>query len=175
MGFRDLLRKTLGGNSSPPVETVKGPSRTLRDAGIDPAGLDFDFNADGSISVGGRVDNQAQCDRICEVLGDMPNVSSVQNNLTVGAAPAPEPEPEPAPEPEAAAPEAPPAAAPATEEGDAGRTYTVQSGDTLWKIAQEAYGSGAKYMAIFEANKDLLENPDRIFPGQELKIPDLED
>jgi nucleoid-associated protein YgaU len=37
------------------------------------------------------------------------------------------------------------------------------------------YGNGSKYMAIFDANKDILENPDRIFPGQELKIPDLED
>ena len=37
------------------------------------------------------------------------------------------------------------------------------------------YGNGSKYMAIFEANKGLLENPDKIFPGQELVIPELED
>ena len=50
-------------------------------------------------------------------------------------------------------------------------TYTVQSGDTLWKISEHVYGDGSNYMKIFEANTDLLENPDQIFPGQELIIP----
>ena len=52
-------------------------------------------------------------------------------------------------------------------------TYTVQSGDTLWKISEQVYGDGSSYMKIFEANTDLLENPDQIFPGQELTIPRL--
>jgi len=52
-------------------------------------------------------------------------------------------------------------------------TYTVQSGDTLWKIAEQVYGDGSSYMKIFEANTGLLENPDQIFPGQELLIPQL--
>jgi nucleoid-associated protein YgaU len=55
------------------------------------------------------------------------------------------------------------------------RTYTVQSGDTLWKISQEMYGNGSKYMKIFEANTGLLKNPDQIFPGQTLVIPDAGD
>jgi len=45
----------------------------------------------------------------------------------------------------------------------------------LWKISEEVYGNGSKYMKIFEANKGLLDSPDRIFPGQELVIPELED
>jgi nucleoid-associated protein YgaU len=49
------------------------------------------------------------------------------------------------------------------------------SGDTLWKIADRMYGDGSKYIKIFEANTDVLEHPDRIFPGQELVIADLED
>jgi len=52
-------------------------------------------------------------------------------------------------------------------------TYTVQSGDTLWKISEQVYGDGSSYMKIFEANTGLLENPDQIFPGQELTIPKL--
>ena len=52
-------------------------------------------------------------------------------------------------------------------------TYTVQSGDTLWKISEQVYGDGASYMKIFEANTELLENPDQIFPGQELIIPKI--
>jgi len=55
-----------------------------------------------------------------------------------------------------------------------GRTYTVQSGDTLWKIAEKMYGSGSKHMKIFESNAPLLEVPDKILPGQELVIPEHE-
>lgn len=49
--------------------------------------------------------------------------------------------------------------------------YTVQKGDTLWGIASEHYGNGAKYNAIFEANKPMLKHPDKIYPGQVLRIP----
>lgn len=52
--------------------------------------------------------------------------------------------------------------------------YTVEKGDTLWKISQEHYGNGAKYNAIFEANKPMLEHPDKIYPGQLLRIPPLQ-
>jgi len=53
-----------------------------------------------------------------------------------------------------------------------GRSYTVRSGDTLWNIAEQMYGDGSKYLKIFDANADLLEQPDQIFPDQELFIPD---
>lgn len=49
--------------------------------------------------------------------------------------------------------------------------HTVEKGDTLWAIATKAYGNGAKYNAIFEANKPMLTHPDRIYPGQVLRIP----
>ena len=51
------------------------------------------------------------------------------------------------------------------------RTYTVKSGDTLSKIAKEHLGDANAYMKIFEANKDQLNDPDMIKPGQVLKIP----
>ena len=53
----------------------------------------------------------------------------------------------------------------------AGTTYTVKSGDTLSKIAKEKLGDANAYMKIFEANKDQLTDPDKIKPGQVLKIP----
>ena len=53
----------------------------------------------------------------------------------------------------------------------AARTYTVKAGDTLSKIAKEHLGNANNYMAIFEANRDQLTDPDKIKPGQVLKIP----
>jgi len=51
--------------------------------------------------------------------------------------------------------------------------HTVTSGETLGKIAKQYYGQPAKYQKIFEANTDILKNPDVIQPGQELIIPNL--
>ena len=53
----------------------------------------------------------------------------------------------------------------------AATTYTVKSGDTLSKIAKEHLGDGNSYMDIFNANRDQLTDPDKIKPGQVLKIP----
>ncbi|MEM0899395.1 MAG: peptidoglycan-binding protein LysM [Pseudomonadota bacterium] len=54
------------------------------------------------------------------------------------------------------------------------RFHTVEKGDTLWAISEKAYGNGSKYQTIFEANTPMLSHPDKIYPGQVLRIPDLE-
>jgi nucleoid-associated protein YgaU len=54
----------------------------------------------------------------------------------------------------------------------AGRTYTVKAGDTLSKIAKDHLGNANAYMDIFNANKDQLSDPDKIKPGQVLKMPE---
>jgi LysM repeat protein len=64
------------------------------------------------------------------------------------------------------APAAAPQSAPAAQ-----TTYTVQSGDTLGGIAKKLLGNANDYMEIFNANRDQLSDPDRITPGQVLKIP----
>lgn len=53
----------------------------------------------------------------------------------------------------------------------AAKTYTVQAGDTLSKIAKQHLGNANDYMQIFELNKDQLSDPDKIKPGQVLKLP----
>jgi nucleoid-associated protein YgaU len=67
----------------------------------------------------------------------------------------------------------PPAEAEPVQEAapPAEQSYTVADGDTLWAIAERHYGDGSQYTRIFEANRDQLDNPDVIQPGQVLRIP----
>lgn len=57
------------------------------------------------------------------------------------------------------------------DEGPEPKFYTVEKGDSLWKIAEATLGNGARYQEIFEANKPMLSDPDKIYPGQTLRIP----
>ena len=86
-----------------------------------------------------------------------PNYSDLTCDLTV--------------DPSVAPPQAQAAAAAAGAPSTTTRKYTVQSGDTLSKIAKDFYGNANEYNRIFEANRDKLESPDKIRPGQELVIP----
>jgi nucleoid-associated protein YgaU len=58
-----------------------------------------------------------------------------------------------------------------TAPADQARSYTVQSGDSLSKIAKHVYGDANKWHAIFDANRDKIRNPDLIQPGQVLTLP----
>ena len=60
----------------------------------------------------------------------------------------------------------------ATRARSAGQTYTVQAGDTLSKISKQFYGDAGQYGRIFEANRDKLNDPDKIQVGQTLTIPE---
>jgi nucleoid-associated protein YgaU len=53
-----------------------------------------------------------------------------------------------------------------------GRTYVVVSGDSLSKIAKRQYGDAQKWPKIYEANRNIIKDPDLIYPGQELRIPE---
>jgi nucleoid-associated protein YgaU len=58
-----------------------------------------------------------------------------------------------------------------TGEWDATQWHDVKKGDTLWKIAEHYYGDGSLYPKIFEANRDVLKDPNLIRVGQKLRIP----
>jgi nucleoid-associated protein YgaU len=188
MGFLDSI---FGKDDDEKAEGLKGPGMVLREAGIDTSGLKFQFGSDGTVTVTGEVVDEARRAQIQEVLEGMDQIKAVDNQLVI-AAPRPDPLPGTDAEPDSGTVtvgggsgpvladdgEASEAQASGSEddtgektETEENETYTVQSGDTLWKIAQEAYGSGAEYMKIFEANRDQLDNPDLIRPGQVLKIP----
>jgi nucleoid-associated protein YgaU len=59
----------------------------------------------------------------------------------------------------------------AEEAAPAFKTYEIQSGDSLSKIAKREYGNANDWRRLFEANQDVIKNPDKIFPGQIIKIP----
>ena len=63
------------------------------------------------------------------------------------------------------------AAPPEKKEPAPGNTYTVQAGDSLWKISQKFYGDGNQWRRIYEANKGTIKDPDVIHPGQTFTIP----
>ena len=114
-------------------------------------GLGFDVEnlsvrVDGdTATVSGSVDSQADREKIVLAIGNTEGIAGVNDNLEVSN-----------PEPEAT-------------------FHTVERGDTLSGIAKKHYGKGSKYMVIFEANKPMLEDPDKIYPGQVLRIPPLAD
>ena len=58
--------------------------------------------------------------------------------------------------------------APATAE-----FYTIKSGDSLSKIAKQYYGDAMKYPMLFEANREVIKHPDKIYPGQQIRVPKL--
>ena len=93
------------------------------------------------VIVHGTTDTNANREKIILALGNVEGVTAVGDEIAVTN-----------PEPES-------------------RFYTVQSGDSLSKISKEMYGDPMKYNAIFEANKPMLDHPDKIYPGQVLRIP----
>ena len=103
----------------------------------------------GAVTLGGQVDSQATKEKVVLLAGNVKGVEKVDDaGLTVK--PAPEPPKEP--EPEFA-------------------FYTIVSGDSLWKIAAKFYGNGAKWNALFEANREVIQDPDKIYPGQVIRVP----
>lgn len=60
---------------------------------------------------------------------------------------------------------------PAPEEVSKDQFYEIQSGDTLGAIAKQFYGKSSAYMRIFEANGDIISDPNKIYPGQKIRIP----
>lgn len=94
------------------------------------------------------------------------------NKIKVAAPAAPPAAPVAAASPAAPAPAPAAAAAPAAAPAGAGKVHVVEKGDTLSAIAKRYYGKAGLYTKIFDANRDVLDDPNLIKPGQKLRIPD---
>lgn len=118
----------------------------VRTSGIRNIDVKFD---DGVATVCGDCINQATRDNAVLMVGNIKGVEKVvADGLRV------DPPKEGRPEPEEKA-----------------EFYTIVSGDTLGAIAKKYYGKASQYMRIFEANRDIISDPDKIYPGQKIRIP----
>jgi len=105
----------------------------------------LEVEVDGDTAVvHGTVDSQEEREKVILAVGNVSGIARVDDRLT------------------------------AKEEEKPARFHTVEKGESLSLIAKKYYGNAMKYPVIFEANKPLLDNPDRIYPGQVLRIPELE-
>ncbi|WP_075343858.1 peptidoglycan-binding protein LysM [Tenacibaculum agarivorans] len=105
---------------------------------------------DDKATITGEAADLATKEKVVLVVGNTEGIATVEDNMTV-------------------------AEVEEVAEEEMAQFHTVVSGDTLGKIAKEFYGDAMKYPVIFEANKPMLEHPDKIYPGQVLRIPPLVD
>lgn len=106
---------------------------------------DLNIEVEGdTVKVWGQAADQETREKVVLVLGNTEGIATVDDNMTV------------------------------LETKAEAQFYTVVSGDSLSKIAKKYYGDPMQYPVIFEANKPMLEHPDKIYPGQVLRIPALD-
>ena len=167
-------------------DVVKPMSQHLREHGIDPAGIRYRF-VGGTLVVEGTVPDQDTREKAILVLGNIDGVDRVDDRLTVGKSATfanvkggassnsfgnvQASGSSTAPAPAGGGTQDVGHASAGSGGGWTSTTYTVQKGDTLSKIAKETLGDANRYPEIFEANKPMLKDPDRIYPGQVLRIP----
>ncbi|WP_439115159.1 peptidoglycan-binding protein LysM [Hydrogenophaga sp.] len=114
----------------------------INSMGLKIAALDVGFDpGSGTVTVAGIAPDQATREKAVLCCGNVASVNQVNDLMTVAT-------PEPA-----------------------SQMYTVVKGDNLSKISKAFYGTPNKYTQIFEANKPMLTHPDKIYPGQVLRIP----
>lgn len=116
--------------------------KRIQDQNVRIDNLSVNYNANtDTVTLTGKAATQADRERARLAVGNVQYVATVVDDVEV-ATPAPE-----------------------------SRFYTVQSGDTLSKIAKEMYGNANEYQKIFEANRPMLSDPNKIYVGQVLRIP----
>ena len=113
----------------------------VRDLGLEIKGLDIRFD-DGTAFIDGEAADSQTWHKTILPVGNAEGVVRVDEDLTI-----------------------------AKDDGKDAEMYVVEKGDTLWAIATAVYGDGNRYPEIFEANKPMLKDPDEIYPGQVLSIP----
>jgi nucleoid-associated protein YgaU len=123
-------------------EAATAIEKYINSMGLTATGLTVTYDgASATAKVYGIAKDQATKEKIILATGNVHGIAAVDDNMTVDLS------------------------------QPASQFYTVVKGDTLSKIAKEFYGDANAYQKIFEANKPMLTHPDKIYPGQNLRIP----
>ncbi len=117
--------------------------KEVEDLGLDTTGVEIEVDDDGGVSLIGEAVSQEIKEKIILAVGNVEGVGGVNDQATSRAG------------------------------GRESQFHTVVSGDTLGAISKKYYGTWRLYPEIFEANKPMLSHPDKIYPGQVLRIPDV--
>ena len=154
MGLFDFFKKDKGKKLFPENAAAEAKAEAIRQE-IKRLGLpgDLTVSVEGSrVKVGGVVPDEATRRKLMVITGNVQGIDQVDDQM----------------HPQQAAPVA--AATPAQSAPP--RVHTVESGDTLSKIAKQYYGDPNQYPKIFQANTPMIKDPDEIYPGQVLLIPE---
>jgi len=136
----------------------------IQEAGVGIRNFEVEFD-EGIALLKGEVDSQEVKEKAVLLAGNIAGVADVMSQIKVDAPVAP------AAEQGDAAGSAKPVDAPAGEAAEETEFYVIQAGDTLGKIAKRVYGDAMQYPKIFEANREVIEDPDKIFVGQKIRLP----
>lgn len=148
MGFFDRFTKSFDDEVEEALEKIRGMG-----LGVDGLSASIDRKV---VTLQGSAPTMEAKVKVMQVFNEMVDAENTFNLISI---PAQEPKPEPEPVAEDT---------PVAEE----RVYEVVSGDTLGGIAKKYYGNANAYMRIFEANRDILDNPNLVKVGQKLSIPE---
>lgn len=149
MGFLDRFTKSFDDKVVEAIEKINGMNLGV-------TGLKASI--DGKVvTLGGQAADMQAKAKVMEAFNSLVETDNTINTISLPPKPEPQAEPQAEPVPE-----------PAAED----RVYEVVSGDTLGAIAQKFYGNAGAYMKIFEANRDILDDPNLIKVGQILRIPE---
>ena len=139
----DIGKKVFGIGDADAAEKIK-ENIEANNPGVSDLSVALD---DEICTIGGNCDSIEAKEKTVLMAGNMKGVGSVNGDGL--SAPAPS----------------------ATEKAVETEYYVIESGDTLWGIAAKFLGNGSKYPEIFEANREVIEDPDKIFVGQKIRIP----
>jgi len=145
----------------------------ILDAGVGIKGLDVGFDQ-GVVELTGEVDSQADKEKAILLAGNVAGVADVFANklkVTKEEEAVHSQQADVASSTAGAAGSAKPVDAPSAGENSNTEFYVIQAGDTLGKIAKRVYGDAMQYPKIFEANREVIQDPDKIFVGQKIRLP----
>lgn len=145
MGLFDFFKKDKGKEVFQENADANERAQAIRQE-IKRLGLpgDITVEVEGSrVKVGGSVPDEATRQKLAMIVGNVKHIDSVDDSGLGGG-----------------------------QQGQQPKTYEVQSGDTLSSIAKSQYGDASAYNRIFSANQPMLKDPDEIYPGQVLLIPE---